>query len=1101
MTFAAALHLHSRWSRACSREAGLEGYHAWARIKGISLLGTGDFTHPRWLADIETKLVEHDGLFALKDPPRESALEGSLEGARPADIPVRFMLTAEISSIYRKGGATRKVHSLLGVPTTADARRLAARLAAIGNIASDGRPILGLDPKDLLAMLLEISSDAFLIPAHVWTPWFSLFGSRSGFDRIEDCFEDLTPHVFALETGLSSDPPMNRRWSSLDRFRLVSNSDAHSPANLGREANLFETTLDYRGVLDGLRTGAGFLGTVEFFPEEGKYHFDGHRACGVCRDPEETRRRGETCPVCGKRMTVGVLNRVLALADRPAPVYPRPQETFRRVVPLPELLAEATGTGPGSKSVTALYARLVSAFGSEYALLLETPLEDVARGAGTLIAEAVRRMREGEVETSPGHDGEFGVVRVFAPGERDRLAGQDELFAGLSAVPRVRRDRTGGGAGREDRQGADRQRAIEAAEAAESAASLDADQAAIVASAERSILVFAGPGSGKTRVLTHWIARRVREGASACPRALVVTFTNRAAAEVRQRLRRLVGEDADRVTVATFHALCHALLRERGAAVSTVYGPRDREELLRLMLPREASGRAPGLAGRIERCLEGAERPDAELAALVGRYRDGLARMGAVDLASLIPDTVALLRDDGDLLAEVRGRYPVVAVDELQDIDPAQFELLRLLSADADVLCIGDPDQAIYGFRGSDRSLFYRFRDETGARAVSLPRNYRSRPAIVRAAAGIIGTARAAPVAQAAVRAEGVRVRVHAADDPSAEAGFIAQAIDRLVGGVDSVAVDALRGTGGGRSFADIAVLFRTRAVRDALVPGFERAGLPFTFREDAPLTSREPWRAVAAALRFLGNPADRVALAEIIGRPARTLDRTMRDALASGTGDPDIRRLPIDADAEPTLARAAAFAARLADDRDALLARIAAEGLEPVLEACMDELLPSGDAELRTGTAAEMLRETAREAGPNLDGFLRRLDLSPFESEGGIRSEKVRLLTFHAAKGLEFPVVFIAGAEEGITPLARSGGSDGTVDEDEERRLFYVAVTRAMDELYVSYCAYRSVHGDRVDRTPSRYIADIPDTFREHVTVSHGRSRQTRDESQLRLF
>jgi DNA helicase-2/ATP-dependent DNA helicase PcrA len=1095
MTFAADLHLHSRWSRACSREAGLEGYHAWALVKGISLLGTGDFTHPRWLADIEAKLVERDGLLALKDPPRESALEG----ARPADIPVRFMLTAEISSIYRKHGATRKVHSLVGVPTVACARRLAARLAAIGNIASDGRPILGLDPKDLLAMVLDLSSDAFLIPAHVWTPWFSLFGSRSGFDRIEDCFDDLTPHVFALETGLSSDPPMNRRWSSLDRFRLVSNSDAHSPGNLGREANLFDTTLDYRGVLDGLRAGAGFRGTVEFFPEEGKYHFDGHRACGVCQDPEETRRRGETCPVCGRRLTVGVLNRVLALADRPEPVYPRPQETFRRVVPLPELLAEATGAGHGSKAVMALYARLVSTFGSEYALLLDAPLEDIARGSGTLIAEAVRRVREGEVETRPGHDGEFGAVRVFAAGERDRLAGQDELFAGFPAAPRRRRDRTGGDAGEEG------QRRPVRPSAAGVAGSLDADQAAVVAAEAASVLVFAGPGSGKTRVLTQWIAHRLRGDMPADRRALAVTFTNRAAAEVRLRLQRLAGEAADRVTVSTFHALCHALLRERRAGLSTVYGPRDREELLRLVLPRDTSGRAQVLADRIERCLEGTERPEADLAALVGRYRDRLARMGAIDLASLVPDTVALLSDDGAFLAEVRGRFPLIAVDELQDINPAQFDLLRLLSAEAQVLCIGDPDQAIYGFRGSDRSLFYRFRDEAGARTFSLPLNYRSRPEIVHAAAAIIGAARAVPAPMAAVRVGGTRVRVFAADDPGSEAGFIARSIDRLVGGVDSVAVDALRGAGGGRSFADIAVLFRTRAVRDALVPGFERAGLPFTFREDAPVTSREPWRTVAAALRFLGNPADRVALAEILGRPARALDHATRAALASGEGIPDVHRLTIDADAEPALARSAAFAGRLQDSREALLARIAADGLEPTLAELMDELLPAGDPGLRTGPAAEMLRETARETGGDLERFLHRLDLSPLESEGGIRSEKVRLLTFHAAKGLEFPVVFIAGAEEGITPLAGSRGGARTVDADEERRLFYVAVTRAMDELYISYSTHRMVHDDRLDTTPSRFIADIPDTLRELVTAGSGRSRQARearrDASQLRLF
>ena len=1100
MTFAADLHLHSRWSRACSREAGLEGYHAWALLKGISLVGTGDFTHPRWLADIEEKLVERDGLLELRDPPREPAIEG----ARPADIPVRFMLTAEISSIYKKHGATRKVHSVVGVPTVEDARKLAARLAGIGNIASDGRPILGLDPKDLLAILLDISPDAFLIPAHIWTPWFSLFGSRSGFDRIEDCFEDLTPHVFALETGLSSDPDMNRRWSALDRYRLVSNSDAHSPGNLGREANLFDADLSFHGVLDALRCGAGFRGTVEFFPEEGKYHFDGHRACSVCQDPGETLRRGTACPVCGKPLTIGVLSRVLALADRTEPVYPRPAEAFRRLVPLPELLGEAVGTGPGSRAVSAWYARLISSFGSEYTFLLETPVEDIARGAGTLLAEAVHRMRAGTVETSPGYDGEFGVVRVFAPGERERLAGQDDLFAGFTAAPRRRRAHAGepplpaAGAG---------ERAVAAGDEPVPAAAspLDADQAAVVASEAGRILVFAGPGAGKTRVLTRWIARRV-SGVSEGTRALAVTFTNRAAAEMRQRLQGLLGPAAARVTVSTIHALCHALLRERSPGAGTVYGPRDREELLRLMLPPERAGRAAALADRLARCLEGVERPDDELADLAARYRERLRGMGALDLAALVADAVGLLHSDAAFLAEVRGRFPIVAIDELQDIDPLQFELLRSLGEGAAVLGIGDPDQAIYGFRGADRSLFFRFRDEPGTATFTLPRTYRSTAGIVRAAAGVLGDRCSVPVPPVPVRSATVPVRRFAAADPSAEAGFIAATIRALVGGVDSVGVHALRGGGGGRSFADIAVLFRTRAVRDSLLPVFQRAGLPFTVREDAPVTGVEPWRTVASALRFLGNPADRVALAEILGRPARALDRRSREALASADPLPGILDRLAASDADPRLASSAAFAALLARDRDAIIGRIAADGLEPVLEELMGSLLPEGDAELRTSPEAGILREAARETGGDLERFLRRLDLAPLESEAGMHTEKVRLLTFHAAKGLEFPVVFIAGAEEGITPIVETRAGSRDIDPDEERRLFYVAMTRAMDELYLSYSLRRAIHGKDMDRLPSRYLSCIPSDAIEDagVPAAHGpkSSRGRRDAgAQLPLF
>ena len=442
MRLIADLHVHSRYSRATSRDADLDGYHRWARVKGIDIVGTGDFTHPRWFEELSCSLVERDGLYTMKDPPRDSPLEN----AAPADRAVRFILTAEISSIYKKHGMVRRVHSLIGVPSLDAARRLGAKLARIGNIASDGRPILGLDPKDLLTMLLECSDDAFLIPAHIWTPWFSIFGSKSGFDRMEDCFEELTPLVFALETGLSSDPAMNRRWSALDRYRLVSNSDAHSPRNLGREANLLDTEPTWRGVTEALRTGRGFAGTIELYPEEGKYHFDGHRKCGICWDPVRSREAGGMCPICGARLTIGVLSRVMALADRSVPVPPLSGESFRCSIPLPEMLAELAGSGTGSRAVRSLHARIVSAYGSEYDFLLDAPISDIERSHGTLLAEAVRRMRHGKINPRPGFDGEFGVIRLFDDEELRVLRGCQERFPPVVMTGNRRREKIESGA-------------------------------------------------------------------------------------------------------------------------------------------------------------------------------------------------------------------------------------------------------------------------------------------------------------------------------------------------------------------------------------------------------------------------------------------------------------------------------------------------------------------------------------------------------------------------------------------------------------------------------------------------------------------------------
>lgn len=439
MDYIADLHIHSPYSRATSPESTLAGLAAWARVKGIQMLGCGDFTHPGWFGRLEEELEPAEaGLFRLKD---EGSIPSPLAGVTPSAAAPRFLLSAEVSSIYKRHGKVRKVHNLLYVPDFASAKRISTRLAAIGNITSDGRPILGLDSRDLLEILLEEAPGGFLVPAHIWTPWFSLFGSRSGFDSAEECFGDLTSHVFALETGLSSDPAMNRLISALDRFALISNSDCHSPAKLGREANLFSTGLDFFSLADAIRANGRdtFRGTIEFFPEEGKYHGDGHRACKVCLDPAETRRLGSICPVCNRPLTVGVYHRVMELADRQEPVYGADAPEVFSLIPLPEVLGEILGVGAASKAVMQAYGRVIGRFGSEFDLLLHTPLEEIG-SYSPLLGEAVRRIRDGQVIRQPGYDGEYGVIRVFGAGEQERLFGQE----GMPGEPAPRRGRAKG---------------------------------------------------------------------------------------------------------------------------------------------------------------------------------------------------------------------------------------------------------------------------------------------------------------------------------------------------------------------------------------------------------------------------------------------------------------------------------------------------------------------------------------------------------------------------------------------------------------------------------------------------------------------------------
>jgi uncharacterized protein (TIGR00375 family) len=432
MRFIADLHIHSHYSRATSPEMNIVSLTKWSQLKGTHVIGTGDFTHPRWFAELQEKLESAEaGLFRLKPQFEKEIAKDVYESCRN---PMRFVLSVEISSIYKKNGRVRKVHSLVFAPSFQDVAKINTKLGAIGNIRADGRPILGLDAKELLKIVLDVNEKCMLIPAHAWTPHFSVFGSESGFDSLEEAFDELTPHIYAIETGLSSDPAMNWRLSKLDNIALISNSDAHSAPKLGREANIFNTDMSYPGIMNALTTNdmKAFESTIEFFPEEGKYHLDGHRLCGVRLEPAETRKRNFLCPKCGKPLTVGVLHRVEKLADRPPGFKPVRARPFRNIIPLQEIIAETEGVGTASKRVQALYLNLLRALGSEFFVLLEAPLKDIERESSPLLAEAIRRVREGAVRIAGGFDGEYGTVKIFEESERARFASasspQSSLF-------------------------------------------------------------------------------------------------------------------------------------------------------------------------------------------------------------------------------------------------------------------------------------------------------------------------------------------------------------------------------------------------------------------------------------------------------------------------------------------------------------------------------------------------------------------------------------------------------------------------------------------------------------------------------------------------
>ncbi|MDR0388088.1 MAG: UvrD-helicase domain-containing protein [Treponema sp.] len=1149
MRVIADLHIHSRFSRATGKKLTPAYLDRWARIKGINLLGTGDCTHPQWLAELREQLEEREpGLYALKDRVRGEFDAGPAlaEGLpKPAGDFPRFVLTGEISTIYKKGNATRKVHHLIILPDFKAAASFQTRLERQGgNIRSDGRPILGMDSRDLLALLLDTDERSLLVPAHIWTPWFSVLGARSGFDSIDECYGDLASRIPAVETGLSSNPPMNWALSALDCFAVISNSDAHSPEKLGREATVFDMDMDYPSLyhalwsvrdsssVSGERAAKNRIaGTIEFFPQEGKYHYDGHRKCGVFLNPEEAAAAGGVCPVCGGLLTRGVMGRVLELADRPVDeTAPCPPEAgtagsanlrpYRALIPLPELLGELLGTGAASKKVNAAYGALIERAGSEFAILIDADAGDLAGFrcpglSGELLAAAVTRMRAGEVSVTPGYDGEYGIIRAFPPGGKPvPLAGR-ELFSGPEgvdppgverpaplSVPKVRGTVPKGAKPGAGARPAGRARTGGSPAVLDPGRALDRDQEAAVSWDGRYAVIVAGPGTGKTATLAARISRLIGRGRDPAS-ILALSFTVKAAGELRERIARTVSEEAAAgITAATFHSLCCALLREqppgRGIPADfTVLSESGRDKIL-----EETAGPAPGKTGLRPRSLGkyiesrkrflllpgetvprlgdwgtgappspflaslpalaeafGLGKADAEAEALYGRYRSRLREEALLDFDDLIAGAARLLAGDPALLGKYRDRYRHILVDEYQDVNFAQYVLVRLLApnareagvagAEAELRVIGDPNQAIYGFRGADKRFLDRFtEDYPGAGEFSLSRSFRCAGPIITAAGQLTGVRLAGT---------GGAVSLFRAGYPTekSEAEGIARRIARLIGGTSFFALDS-RVAGHGAdtageeltSLGECAVLVRTAALAGPVAKALTDHGLPFEVTGERPWWEEEPVKTVLDRLRGW-SPAE---AARFAGQsPADAARTAWQEAERDGAVNAAVKRRGKQeaAGEDPGNSR---YAERL----------FALAGMYGSIGEFLDTLAVSGSGD----------------AGP----------------DGPVKREAVRVMTIHASKGLEFDYVFAAGLEEGILPFTLYDGGDtggGTPERiAEEARLLYVAMTRARRGLYLSWARKRTLGGRKLEAGPSRFLEKLE----ELVPLVREENRKPRD-------
>ena len=1063
MKFTADLHIHSHFSIATSGSLQPEHLDLSGRIKGLQVIATGDFTHPAWLSELKDKLrPAEQGLFRLKP-----GLSIRQDWAGPADdsLSPRFILSAEISTIYKNAGKVRKVHHVILAPDFGTAEKIQGGLSRLKfNITSDGRPILGMDSRDLLELCLSASERIVFIPAHIWTPWFSAMGEKSGFDSIAECYRDLAPCIHAVETGLSSDPAMNALCSSLDRYTLVSNSDAHSPEKLGREANRFDADLSYYGIAGALESGdpTRFLGTLEFFPQEGKYHHDGHRKCGVSWHPEETLRRQGICPACGKKVTVGVLHRVMQLADRPdASERPRPVR-FISAVPLKEILAEIHQSGSPSKAVGAAYAALIRTVGPELFVLIDAPLDRIRKTGGELAEEAIRRMRSGEVRIQAGYDGEYGIIRMFDEGEI-RTRNQESLFGSrMEAVPSSVKKRNKGSGNPPEHAGT-----VPGAGNPESGLSQtlvhDPVQNRAIRHKKGPALVLAGPGTGKTSVLVSRILHLIGDRGTRPENILALTFTHKAADEIRSRIRpRSASADAF-PEIATFHSLGFSILRAHGGRLGrdwpwAVVDEADRKTILEAAIPdsRNLQDRVSVFRQKTQPDASAAE-PD--LASILAAYESRLMDLNAFDLDDLIVKPISLFRRHPDILSEYQNRFRHILVDEFQDVNAAQVEWLRLMmpGQDADLFVIGDPNQSIYGFRGSDPGFIRRFQEDYPKAGIyRLNCSYRC-PAAILKAAGCVIRSQDRHAAELAGLDSGARVRITGQRSEAAEAEFIARSIERLLGGVRFFSMDSDIAAGNedtGFGLSDFAVLARTRSQFDPLLKGFADHGIPCQTSDEHPFTESPLVRAVMDVVKAALYPRMRMLLAPAL----------------RGWGIPDsgLEEMKILADGEEVK-----------------------EGLGRILKRLPESLLSGRETEIKR---MEIL---ASASGGDILSFLKAVSLgSPMDTfRPGL--EAVSLMTLHASKGLEFPCVFIVGCEQGLIPFSRTGRHS---DEDEERRLLYVGMTRAKKLLFLTHAEKRAFRGERQRQARSPFLDEIGEDLIEREK-ERGIRRKSKKDGQLGLF
>jgi DNA helicase-2/ATP-dependent DNA helicase PcrA len=1149
MRFIADFHVHSHFSRSTAKNLDFENLYIAAQLKGLTVIGTGDFTHPGWFAEIKEKLVPAEpGLFKLKEKIAKLCDQRVPLSCRGN---VRFILVSELSNIYKKNNKTRKNHNLVFLPNLDLAENFNSKLDKIGNIKSDGRPILGLDARDLLEILLETSENGFLIPAHIWTPWFSLLGSKSGFDSIEECFEDLSSYIFAVETGLSSDPAMNWRVSSLDGRTLVSNSDAHSPLKLGREANIFNTKLSYSSIKETIKKGdpESFIGTYEFYPEEGKYHIDGHRKCNVSFWPEQTRNHDGKCPVCGKPLTLGVLYRVEELSDRLVGEKPEKTLPFFNIIPLMEILSDVLEVGSGSKKVIRNYMALLEKLGPEFKILNTTKKEEINSAGVPLLGEAILKMRQNKIVLLPGYDGEYGKIKIFDLQERKRLLGQKELFFIKPPEPDENKKtkhqrshqqklsnlichmaRTEGVIKNKDIHSNQLQKE---SDVEFGMFELNKEQRRAVEYEKGPMIIVAGPGTGKTRTLTHRIAHLVTDKKVLPKNILAVTFTNKAAQEMRQRLKYLLKNSKPLPFAGTFHSLCLTVLNDHNKKECVIIDEDDQKDIISDVIRHmEKKGHtvtvkpktllywiasAKQLIKTPEECADEIAGSQKQIFFDVFKcYQNLLSIQGLCDYEDLIYNTVRLFEKDKDIIKKYQEQFKYVFVDEYQDLNHGQYRLLKALVPpgikNGNICVIGDPDQLIYGFRGSDVKYFNNFiKDYPDAEVFRLTQNYRSTQTILDASYQVI-SAQETETHRSRIYSwiDGVKtIRVIEADSAKGEAVAVGKIIEKLMGGIGFHFMDfgsaCERHQIANKSFSDFAVLYRTEVQNRIFSEVFDTAGIPYQIVSRTNAFDTKNIKELISLLKTIegsGCFADFERSINLLNKPISrkiveifkfwsyknrfTLSKAIDSAI----------KLPITEMDRARQLKLNGFLGNLLELKNKINGLDVEKKLMFLVKNTRLAETINGDP--KTKPVLKRLIDISKTFDFNTSGFVTTIALNTDTDSYEHDTEKVSLMTMHTAKGLEFPIVFLVGCENGYLPFQGLGLE--MTDVDEERRLFYVSMTRARERLYLTFAGKRKLYGKTNARIMSPFIGEIENRLKMQDKSNPGKKRKN-GATQLKLF